>query len=82
MGGSFWILNTKDQIAAIMAGGADWGPWVQSIFGILLVVLSIVLAIEGVITIAKPKKSGPSFVGQKYARELVCAKANNSMKSV
>jgi len=50
------ILNTKGQIAAIMAGGADWGPWVQSIFGILLVVLSIVLAIEGVITIAKPKK--------------------------
>ena len=38
------------------AGQADWGPWVQTIFGILLVVLAIVLAIEGVNTIAKNKK--------------------------
>ena len=50
------VLNTKDQIGVIVAGQADWGPWVQTIFGILLVVLAIVLAIEGVNTIAKNKK--------------------------
>ena len=44
-------INTKTQFAAIAAGGADWGPWVQAILGILLIVLAIVLAIEGVQTI-------------------------------
>lgn len=51
------VLNTKAQITAIIAGGADWGPWVQTIFGILLIVLSLVLAVEGVNTIIKPKKN-------------------------
>lgn len=50
------ILNTKSQIAAITAGGADWGPYVQVILGVLLVVLAVVLAIEGVSTISKQKK--------------------------
>ena len=45
------IINTKTQIALITAGGADWGPWVQAIVGILLVVLAVVLAIEGIVTI-------------------------------
>ncbi|MBQ2961265.1 MAG: carbon starvation protein A, partial [Oscillospiraceae bacterium] len=45
------IINTKTQIGLITAGGADWGPWVQAIIGVLLVVLAVVLAIEGVITI-------------------------------
>ncbi len=45
------IINTKSQIALITAGGADWGPWVQAIIGVLLVVLAVVLAIEGIITI-------------------------------
>ena len=49
-------INTIAQFKTIAAGGADWGPWVQAIIGILLVVLAIVLAIEGVITIAKPKE--------------------------
>lgn len=49
-------LNTKDQIAVITAGQADWGPWVQVIFGILLMILSLVLAVEGVNTMVKPKK--------------------------
>ena len=49
-------INTKTQIAAIAAGGADWGPWVQAILGILLIVLAIVLAIEGVQTIFFKKK--------------------------
>ena len=45
------IINTKTQIGLITAGGADWGPWVQAIVGVLLVVLAVVLAIEGVVTI-------------------------------
>ena len=46
-------LNTKDQLALISAGGADWGPYVQALFGVLLIVLAVVLAIEGVVTIYK-----------------------------
>ncbi|SFQ03458.1 carbon starvation protein [Lachnospiraceae bacterium XBB1006] len=49
------VLNTKDQIQVITSGQADWGPWVQSIFGILLMVLALVLAGEGVNTIFRPK---------------------------
>ena len=50
------IINTKDQFVKIAAGGADWGPWAQAIIGILLIVLSVVLAIEGITTIANSKK--------------------------
>ena len=49
-------INTKNQIGLITAGGADWGPWVQAIVGVLLIVLAIVLAIEGVQTIFFKKK--------------------------
>lgn len=49
------IINTKDQFAVISGGEADWGPWVQAIVGILLIVLAIILAIEGVQHIVKPK---------------------------
>ena len=49
-------INTKNQFAAIAAGGADWGPWAQAILGVLLIVLAIVLAVEGVITIFFKKK--------------------------
>ena len=51
------IINTKTQIAAISAGGADWGPYVQAILGVIMIVLAVVLAIEGVMTIAKQKKA-------------------------
>ena len=52
------ILNTKGQLAAIAAGGADWGPYAQVFFGVLLIVLAVVLAIEGVSTIKNgPKKA-------------------------
>lgn len=53
-------INTIKQFKII--GGqvadtaADWGTWVQAIVGILLVVLAIVLAIEGVQTIMKANK--------------------------
>ena len=50
------IINTKSQIGLITAGGADWGPYVQAVVGVLLVVLAIVLAIEGVQTIFGGKK--------------------------
>ena len=51
------IINTKTQIGVIAAGGADWGPYVQAILGVLLVVLAVVLAVEGVSTISKQKKA-------------------------
>ncbi len=51
------LINTKNQMALISAGGADWGPYVQAILGVLLVVLAIILAIEGCMTIAHPKKN-------------------------
>ena len=51
------IINTKTQIGLISAGGADWGPYVQAILGVLLVVLAVVLAIEGFSTISKQKKA-------------------------
>ena len=51
------LINTKNQIGVISAGGADWGPYVQAILGILLVVLAVILAIEGCVTIAHPKKN-------------------------
>ena len=51
------IINTKTQMAAITAGGADWGPYVQVVVGILLVVLALVLAVEGVQTIFGKKKA-------------------------
>ncbi len=51
------IINTKTQIGLISAGGADWGPYVQAILGVLLVVLAIVLAVEGASTISKQKKA-------------------------
>ena len=51
------IINTKNQIGLISAGGADWGPYVQAIVGVLLVVLALVLAVEGVQTIFGKKKA-------------------------
>ena len=44
-------INTKKQFALIAAGGVDWGPWVQAILGVIMIVLAVVLAIEGVQTI-------------------------------
>ncbi|MBR1972792.1 MAG: carbon starvation protein A [Oscillospiraceae bacterium] len=53
---SLWI-NTTQQMALISAGGADWGPYVQAILGVVMIVLAVVLAVEGVITISKQKKA-------------------------
>ncbi|MBO4992396.1 MAG: carbon starvation protein A [Firmicutes bacterium] len=51
------IMNTRTQLGLIALGGADWGPYVQAIIGSLLVILAIVLAIEGISTITKSKKT-------------------------
>ena len=50
-------INTKTQLGVISAGGADWGPYAQVILGVLLIVLAVVLAIEGVMTIGKQYKA-------------------------
>ena len=50
-------INTKTQIGLISAGGADWGPYVQAILGVLLIILAIVLAVEGAVTLSKQKKA-------------------------
>ena len=47
------FLNTKTQITAIVKGGADWGAYAQVFFGVMLLVLAVVLAIEGVATLGK-----------------------------
>jgi carbon starvation protein CstA len=49
------VLIVKNQLGLISAGGADWGPYAQVVFGVLLIILAIVLVIEGVQTLAKKK---------------------------
>ena len=51
------FINTKTQLGVIAKGGADWGPYAQVVLGVLLVVLAVVLAIEGVVTIWNQKKN-------------------------
>ena len=51
------VINTKTQIGVIGQGGADWGPYAQVILGVLLIVLAVVLAIEGIVTIWNQKKN-------------------------
>ena len=48
-------LTVKNQIGIISAGDADWGPYAQTILGILLIVLAVVLVIEGVQTLKNQK---------------------------
>lgn len=51
------VLTVKNQIGMIRAGGADWGPYAQTILGVLLIVLAIVLVIEGIQTLTKKKSN-------------------------
>ena len=48
-------ITVKNQIGMIAAGGADWGPYAQTILGILLIGLAVVLVIEGVQTLKNQK---------------------------
>ncbi len=41
------------QLKVINAGGADWGPYAQVILSALMIVLSVILVIEGITTLAK-----------------------------
>ena len=50
------IINTIQQAGKISAGGADWGAYAQVILGVLLVVLAVILAIEGIATIGNQRK--------------------------
>ncbi len=51
------VLTVKNQVGMITAGGADWGPYAQTILAVLLIVLAILLVIEGVQTLfGKEKK--------------------------
>lgn len=49
------IVTVKNQIGIISAGGADWGPYAQTVLAVLLIVLAIVLVIEGIQTLSKKK---------------------------
>lgn len=49
-------INTFNQLKLISAGKADWGPYAQTVLGVLLIVLALVLAVEGVITFRRQAK--------------------------
>ncbi|MCR5499963.1 MAG: carbon starvation protein A [Acetatifactor sp.] len=49
-------LTVKNQIGIIAKGGADWGPYAQTVLGLLLIVLAIVLVIEGIQTLTGKNK--------------------------
>ena len=61
------FINTKTQLGLIQNGvldaatgnmiPADWGPYVQVVIGVLLIVLALILAVEGVQTIFKKKNN-------------------------
>ncbi|MGN0515297.1 MAG: carbon starvation protein A [Lachnospiraceae bacterium] len=49
-------FTVKNQVGMIIAKTGDWGAYAQTILGVLLIVLAIVLAIEGIQTIFFKKK--------------------------
>lgn len=48
-------ITLVGQVKIIAAGGADWGPYAQVILAAFMIVLSVILVIEGVTTLAKKK---------------------------
>ena len=61
---AFMVVVTISSLAItligqvkIIAGGAakDWGPYAQVILAAFMIVLSVILVIEGVTTLAKKK---------------------------
>ena len=50
-------ITIKNQVGIISAGGADWGPYAQTILAVLLIILAILLVIEGVQTLFGKKKT-------------------------
>ena len=51
------IITVMNQVGIISAGGADWGPYAQTILAVLLIILAILLVIEGVQTLFGKKKT-------------------------
>ena len=49
-------ITVTNQIKIISKGGADWGPYAQTVLGILLIVLAIILVIEGIQTLTGKNK--------------------------
>ena len=48
-------ITLVGQVKIIAAGGADWGPYAQVILAAFMIILSVILVIEGVTTLAKKK---------------------------
>lgn len=48
-------ITLLNQLKIIFKGGADWGPYVQVILATFMIILSIILVIEGITTLAKKK---------------------------
>ena len=53
--GTSLTMTIIAKIKLIAAAGAAWGDWFQMIWSIGLVVLAIILVVEGVQVLAKPK---------------------------
>ena len=51
------VITVKNQAGIISAGGADWGPYAQTVLALLLIVLAVLLVIEGVQTLFGKKKT-------------------------
>ncbi|ORX57734.1 CstA-domain-containing protein [Piromyces finnis] len=68
------ILTVKNQIIIISNGKADWGPYTQTIFGILLIILSLVLLIEGLQTLFGKEKK------EKIQKEIITKEKMEEMK--
>ena len=51
------IITVKNQVGITSAGGADWGPYAQTILAVLLIILAVLLVIEGVQTLFGKKKT-------------------------
>ena len=51
------VITVKNQAGIISAGGADWGPYAQTVLALLLIVLAVLLVKEGVQTLFGKKKT-------------------------
>jgi len=51
------VLIVKNQVGLIVAKTADWGAYAQSILGVLLIALAVILAVEGIQTLAGKRKA-------------------------
>ncbi len=49
-------ITVKNQLGIISAGGADWGPYAQTILAVLLIILAVLLVMEGIQTLFGSKK--------------------------